>query len=62
VINIEDQGDGFIPEHVDNPTDQENIYKGSGRGIFLMKELMDTVSFKNGGRLLEIEKINPMSD
>ncbi|MCK4538101.1 MAG: ATP-binding protein [Candidatus Krumholzibacteria bacterium] len=62
VINIEDQGEGFIPESVDDPTDQENIYKGSGRGIFLMKELMDSVSFKNGGRLLEIEKINSLAD
>ncbi|HSG29248.1 MAG TPA: ATP-binding protein [Candidatus Krumholzibacterium sp.] len=61
VINVEDQGDGFIPEHIEDPRDQENIYKGSGRGIYLMKELMDKVTFRNGGRLVEIEKKNPLT-
>jgi serine/threonine-protein kinase RsbW len=57
-IQIEDQGEGFIPDAVSDPTEQENIYKGSGRGIYLIKELMDTVEFKNGGRLIELEKLN----
>lgn len=57
-IQIEDQGEGFIPEDVENPTEQENIYKKSGRGIYLLKELMDSVEFKKGGRLIELEKFN----
>ncbi|MCK4549623.1 MAG: ATP-binding protein [Candidatus Krumholzibacteria bacterium] len=57
-IQIEDQGEGFIPEEVSDPTEQENIYKGSGRGIFMLKELMDSVEFKKGGRLIELEKLN----
>ena len=57
-IQIEDQGEGFIPEDVEDPTEQENIYKGSGRGIYLLKELMDSVVFKKGGRLIELEKLN----
>jgi serine/threonine-protein kinase RsbW len=57
-IQIEDQGEGFDPEDVENPTKQENIYKGSGRGIYLLRELMDSVEFKNGGRLIELEKLN----
>ena len=57
-IQIEDQGEGFIPEEVEDPTEQENIYKGSGRGIYLLKELMDSVEFKKGGRLIELEKLN----
>ena len=61
VITVEDQGEGFIPEHIEDPRDQENLYKGSGRGIYLMKELMDKVSFRNGGRLVEIEKKNPLT-
>lgn len=60
-VQIEDQGEGFIPDYVDDPTDQENLYKGSGRGIYLMKELMDSVVFKNGGRLVEVEKLNPLN-
>ncbi len=57
-IQIEDQGDGFIPDEVSDPREQENIYKGSGRGIYLLKELMDSVEFKEGGRLIELEKLN----
>ncbi|MDD3643613.1 MAG: ATP-binding protein [Candidatus Krumholzibacteria bacterium] len=58
VIQVEDQGDGFIPESVEDPRDRENIYKGSGRGVFLIKELMDSVVFRKGGRLIEMEKRN----
>jgi anti-sigma regulatory factor (Ser/Thr protein kinase) len=57
-IQIEDEGEGFIPEEISDPTEQENIYKGSGRGIYLIKELMDLVEFRNGGRLIELEKLN----
>jgi serine/threonine-protein kinase RsbW len=57
-LQIEDQGEGFIPEEVEDPTEQENIYKRSGRGIYLVKELMDSVEFKKGGRLIELEKMN----
>lgn len=58
VIQVEDQGEGFIPESVEDPRDRENIYKGSGRGIFLIKELMDEVVFRKDGRLIEMEKRN----
>ena len=58
VVQVEDQGEGFIPESVDNPTDREHIYRGSGRGVFLIKELMDEVVFRKNGRLIEMEKHN----
>ena len=58
VIQVEDQGEGFIPESIEDPRDRENIYKGSGRGVFLIKELMDSVVFRKGGRLIEMEKLN----
>ena len=57
-VQIEDQGEGFIPEDVEDPTEQANIYKGSGRGIYLLREIMDSVEFKKGGRLIELEKLN----
>ena len=56
-IQIEDQGEGFIPGEVENPTEQENIFKRSGRGIYLLRELMDSVEFKKDGRLIELEKL-----
>jgi len=42
-----------------DPKRGENLVKPSGRGIYLMRELMDRVAFKEGGRLLEMEKMNP---
>ena len=59
VIQVEDQGEGFPTDGIDDPTQRKNIYKGSGRGIFLVKELMDDVRFEKGGRVIEMEKINP---
>ena len=59
VVQIEDQGEGFMVDDSRDPRDLENLYKGSGRGLYLIKELMDSIEFKKGGRLLEIEKRNP---
>jgi len=58
-IQVEDQGEGFIPYETRDPTERENIYRESGRGIYLIRELMDSVVFKQGGRILEMEKKNP---
>jgi len=46
---IDDQGKGFKPEAVGNPLKKENLMLESGRGIFLMRTLMDKVEF-NGSR------------
>lgn len=40
-ILVKDQGEGFDPGSVSNPLDEENLFKPSGRGIFLIKELSD---------------------
>jgi serine/threonine-protein kinase RsbW len=44
-IAVEDQGNGFDPEAVQSPTKEENILKPVGRGIFILKSLMDKVDF-----------------
>ena len=44
-IAIKDEGDGFNLKKIPNPLKTENITKESGRGIFLLKELMDDVLF-----------------
>ena len=59
VIQVEDQGEGFPTEGIEDPTQEQNLYKGSGRGIYLIKELMDSVRFEKGGRVIEMEKANP---
>lgn len=44
-ISVHDQGLGFSPEAVPDPTAQENILKTSGRGIFFMRSFMDEVDW-----------------
>lgn len=54
-IKVKDEGKGFKPESVTNPLDPENIMKESGRGIFILKSLMDEVKyrFSESGTTLE---------
>ena len=42
-IIVHDQGSGFNPNDVPDPTKDENILKTSGRGIFFMRNFMDEV-------------------
>lgn len=44
-ITVHDQGLGFNPEVVPDPTKDENILKTSGRGIFFMRTFMDEVDW-----------------
>jgi serine/threonine-protein kinase RsbW len=44
-IEVKDQGEGFDPTAVPDPTDPVNILKTSGRGIFLMRSFMDEVEW-----------------
>jgi serine/threonine-protein kinase RsbW len=45
---VRDEGRGFNPDKVKNPLKKENLMKESGRGIFLMRTLMDKVEFHHG--------------
>ena len=42
-IRVRDQGEGFDPETAANPLAPENMLKANGRGIFLIRNLMDDV-------------------
>ncbi|HAF15445.1 MAG TPA: ATP-binding protein [Blastocatellia bacterium] len=44
-ISVHDQGTGFNPNDVPDPTIAENILKTSGRGIFFMRNFMDEVDW-----------------
>ncbi len=44
-VEVSDEGRGFDPEGVANPTADENILKVDGRGIFFMRSFMDSVSY-----------------
>lgn len=45
-IRVRDQGQGFDPTSVPDPLRLENLCRSSGRGILLMKALMDAVAFR----------------
>ncbi len=48
-IKVTDEGMGFDPENIPDPTKPENIEKVSGRGVFLMSRLADTIEFNEKG-------------
>jgi serine/threonine-protein kinase RsbW len=52
VSTVKDQGEGFEPEDADDPLDEENLLKTSGRGIFLMKQLSEHVEYDENGTIL----------
>ena len=49
VISVEDEGQGFRPEEIPDPTKLENIQNISGRGVFLMTRLADKIEFNEKG-------------
>lgn len=53
---ITDQGIGFDPDCVDDPTADENVGKPCGRGVMLMKNFVDTVSYNAAGNEVEMTK------
>lgn len=61
VAQVEDEGEGFDPNGARDPKEGENLFKHSGRGIYLIRELMDKVTFSKGGCILEMEKRNTLA-
>jgi len=53
---ITDQGDGFDPACVPDPTLDENIGKTCGRGVTLMKNFVDEVIYNEKGNSVELKK------
>ena len=50
LLAVQDEGKGFDPDAIPDPTGAERIHMPHGRGIFLMRELMDHVEHRKGGR------------
>lgn len=58
-ITVHDQGQGFNPNSVPDPTEEENLLKTSGRGIFFMRNFMDEVDWSvdpKGGTTVRMMK------
>lgn len=56
MIVVRDPGPGFDLTKVANPLEGENMMKPSGRGVFLINQLMDQVAFADGGREVQMRK------
>ena len=53
-IVVRDQGAGFSPEQVDDPTDPELLLREGGRGVFLIQALTDECGFEDDGRTVRM--------
>lgn len=51
---VKDEGKGFNPDRLPDPTTPEFREQPDGRGVFLMKKLADEVCFSDGGRCVEM--------
>lgn len=55
-MEVEDEGGGFDYKNLPDPTTNENLMKGSGRGVYLIKHLMDKIEFSETGNKLRMTK------
>jgi len=57
LIVVRDPGNGFDPETIASPVRGQNLYSSSGRGVYLINQLMDEVRFlKNGTEIHMIKR------
>ncbi|MCY2963710.1 MAG: ATP-binding protein [Planctomycetota bacterium] len=55
-IEIEDEGEGFNPVEVPDPTADENLERPCGRGIHLMRAFMNAIVYNERGNRVVLEK------
>ena len=53
---VRDEGPGFNPGDVPDPTDPANLERESGRGLLLMRTFMDDVQFSQHGNQVTLVK------
>ena len=58
-FSVRDEGPGFDPEAIPDPTDPEYLDRPSGRGMLLMKSFMDELFYDDGGRQVTMLKNAP---
>ena len=49
ISTVKDQGSGFNPKATKNPLKEENLLRDSGRGIFLIREISDSMDYLENG-------------
>ncbi len=61
VVRVTDEGRGFDPQHLPDPTLPPNRLRPGGRGIFLIRKLMDHVEFNEQGNSVTMVLYNRSS-
>ncbi|HZW92201.1 MAG TPA: ATP-binding protein [Candidatus Eremiobacteraceae bacterium] len=56
VIIVTDPGPGFNPELLSDPRRRENLYADNGRGVYLIRQLMDEVHIERPGNEIRMWK------
>ena len=56
LIVVRDPGEGFDPKAIPSPVRGRNVFRHHGRGIYLINQLMDEVSFLKGGTEIRMLK------
>jgi serine/threonine-protein kinase RsbW len=56
LIVVRDPGRGFDPASIPSPVRGRNVFRHHGRGIYLINQLMDEVSFEKGGTEIRMLK------
>jgi serine/threonine-protein kinase RsbW len=62
IVTIADQGEGLDPEKLPDPLAPENLLRGTGRGIFLIRSFLDEVHFRQlqpGTELTLVKHLTP---
>lgn len=60
-IRVSDEGSGFQPENIPDPTRPENIEAQNGRGVFLMSRLADGIKYNDQGNTVTLTFKNILS-
>jgi serine/threonine-protein kinase RsbW len=55
-VRITDEGPGFNPDEVPDPTAPENLERPCGRGLLLIRYYMSSVTFQDNGRTIVMHK------
>ena len=62
ITKVTDEGPGFDPGEIDNPLLPDNLLKESGRGIFILNSLLDSVDYSfsdKGTEVTLVKKLPP---
>lgn len=57
VVIVRDEGGGFIPDNIPDPTSLDRLPLPDGRGILLLRAYMDKVEFRDRGREVYFMKL-----